>query len=334
MVGFQFVASDEIGNEIGFAKELVDIDMDLGVKNDFETRVKLTESNKEKYNYEHRIFIPGTEYGGIIRDIQVLTESNEMILRGPSLRGILAKKIVEPPEGEAYLILSGDLNDVIREIIGVRFGTFFVVPNVSTGITVNDWKVNRYVSVLNAIGKLLETYSCKLHIVYIQPEGLDCGYVEIQAKPIVDYSQTVEYSQHSKINMNVRDYRNGVNHLICLGSGENAERMVVHLYVQEDGSIGRNPYFIGIGESTEIYDYSNAESEEELIDGGLEYLRELRNYKQAELFVNHNEDYEIGDIISGYEAITNTKVQKPIVQKIFKFSNGKITIEYNVKGDD
>ena len=334
MVDLQFVVSDKDGKELGFAKELSDMDMDLGDKNDFETRVNLTETNKEKYNYGYRIFIPGTEYGGIIRDIQVLTESNEMILRGPSFRGVLGKKIVEPPDGEAYLILDGELNDVIREIIGERFGSFFVVPNTNTGITVSNWKVNRYVSVYSAIVKLVEAYGYKIQIAYIQPEGLDYGYVEVQAKPVIDYSEEIEYSKESKINMNVRDYRDGINHLICLGSGEGAERMVIHLYVQEDGSIGKNPYFIGIDEAAETYDYSNAESEEELVVGGAERLRELQNYKQAEIFVNDNEDYEIGDIISGYEAITNTQVQKPIVQKILKISNGNLTIEYNVKGDD
>ena len=45
-------------------------------------------------------------------------------------------------------------------------------------------------------------------------------------------------------------------------------------------------------------------------------------------------DLEIGDIVSGYDAITNTQVIKPVVQKILKMQDGKITIDYSVKGDE
>ena len=43
---------------------------------------------------------------------------------------------------------------------------------------------------------------------------------------------------------------------------------------------------------------------------------------------------EIGDIVGGYEEITGTRLQKPIVRKIIKTKNGKTTTEYKVKGDD
>ena len=45
-------------------------------------------------------------------------------------------------------------------------------------------------------------------------------------------------------------------------------------------------------------------------------------------------DLEIGDIVGGYEEITGTRLQKPVTRKIIKMKQGKITIDYEVKGDD
>ena len=45
-------------------------------------------------------------------------------------------------------------------------------------------------------------------------------------------------------------------------------------------------------------------------------------------------DLEIGDIVAGYDAVTNTQVIKPIIQKILKMQDGNITIDYSVKGDE
>ena len=56
----------------------------------------------------------------------------------------------------------------------------------------------------------------------------------------MDYSDYITYSQDYNIDFTIRDYRRGINHLICAGKGQNEERIVVHLYVQKDGSIGKS----------------------------------------------------------------------------------------------
>ena len=42
----------------------------------------------------------------------------------------------------------------------------------------------------------------------------------------------------------------------------------------------------------------------------------------------------MGDIVAGYDAITDTTVKKPIIQKILKLKDGEATIDYKMKGDD
>ena len=245
---------------------------------------------------------------------------------------MLIYKIIEPPEGQDHLILSGELNDVIREMIGDRFDGLIEVPKKSTGITVSNWKVDRYVTLYDAIMKLLNQHGYRLNIEYVQPSGLDYGYIAMEALPIIDYSEKLEYSQEAKANVTIKDYRAGVNHLICAGEGENQERAILHLYVQKDGSIGKEQYYYGKDELEAVYDYSSADKEK-LEEGGIKKLQELQNYKKCEITVEDIE-LEVGDIVAGYDAITDTTVKKPIIQKILKLKDGEATIDYKMKGDD
>ena len=310
----RFITTKPTGEEQGELCDTADVDMDIGKENDFEIRTTVSDSDTERIGYGCRIFVPGTEYGGIIKDIESISNTQEIVLRGDTWRGMLQYKIVEPPAGKDHLILSGELNTVIRMLIGDRFGDLFIVPENNTGIEVKNWKVDRYVT------------------LYVQPEGLEYGYVTVQAVPVENYSEDIEYSQEKGIHVTVRDSRNGVNHLVCTGQGENQDRIVLHLYVQKDGSIGKTQYYKGSEEKTAVYDYSSAD-EEKLEEDGKKRLKELQNYKKCEMTVN-DINLELGDIVAGYDTITDTQVIKPVTQKVVKSKNGEITIDYKVKGDD
>lgn len=186
-----------------------------------------------------------------------------------------------------------------------------------------------------AIMALLDVETLKayrLNISYIQPEGLEYGYASIQAVPIVDCSEQQEYSMEGNMHVDIRDCRNGVNHLVCAGEGENQQRAVVHLYVQQDGSIGETQYYFGQDEKAEAYIYTSADVTQ-LKEDGTKRLKDLMNYKKCEMTVE-DIDLELGDIVSGYDEITDTQVRKPVVRKILKVQNGSTTIDYKVEGED
>lgn len=328
----KFIAARDTGEELGYIGNDTDIDLDLGDTNDFELRMNQKSWTKDWYWYGSRIFVPRTEYGGIMNDLEAITKTREIVWRGPSWRGMLAQKVVEPPDGEDHLTVSGDLNDILRELIGDRFDGLFFVPDVKTGASVTGWQVDRYVTLYDAIIKLLDSKGYRLQISYVEPEGLEYGYVTVQAVPVVDYSEDLEYSREGKVEFSIRDYRGGVNHLICAGKGQNEERVILHLYVQEDGSIGETQHYTGLAEHAATYEFSSADLDK-LKEDGTKRLKDLRNYKSIDVDVS-DIDLEIGDIVGGYEEITGTRLQKPVAGKIIKVQGGKVTIEYQVKGDD
>lgn len=328
---FQIIAADPQGKELDFLND-AEVDVDIGTDNDFELTISMADYG-ENYAYGNRVFIPDTEYGGLIEDMNVITKNDEIKLNGYTWRGLLTQKVVEPPDGEDNLVLNGELNTVIRELVGDRFGDLFIVEDVNTGAVLKNWTTDRYATLYDTIMKFLEAYGYRLKIWYQQGERTEPGAVHLQAVPVVDYSEQLEYSQDANLDFNVRDYRRGINHLICAGGGEGTERTILHLYVQEDGSIGKTQFYTGLSERTAYYDYGNAEDEEKLEEGGMKRLTELQNYKKFEVSVD-DIDLELGDIVGGREYITGTEVKKPVAGKIFNQKDGQVSIQYKLKGAD
>ena len=83
-----------------------------------------------------------------------------------------------------------------------------------------------------------------------------------------------------------------------------------------------------------MYDYPNAEDENELLEFGKEQLQELASYQKLELSVSDELDLAIGDIIAGRDRLTGLYLKKPIVNKVLKIKKGKETISYKVEGDN
>lgn len=324
------IVANEKGCELGVLKNYKEVEFSVGAENDFVITLKSQAVNKEFLWYESQVFIPGTEFGGIVKDITSLTKSKTVRFMGDTWRGMLSKKIISPPSGQDYLTVSGELNEVLRKMLKEHFGDWFVVPEESTEVTVN-YQFNRYVTLLEGLTSLLESVNYKLSIKYIQGAPGEAGYVEVSAAPINNYSEEEEYSQDCNIKMTVRDYRRGINHLICLGEGELKDRIRVDLYIQKDGSIGKTQYYKGLEERTDVYDYSSADVAE-LEEGGEKRLKELADYKEFDMNIE-KANLELGDIVSGRDHITGLYVVKPVIQKILKISTGKERIDYKLKGD-
>lgn len=330
MFPMRLITATAVGEEQGYID--CEFDLDIGDTNDFELRMNLYDWTPDMCDYGYMVVVPETEYGGLLEDMRVITRSNEIVWTGYTWRGLLMQKVVEPPANESHLILNGELNDVIRELIADRFGSLFIVPEVDTKVVLKNWQVDRYVTLYDAIMKFLDVKGYRLQITYKKEEGHAYGYVELQAVSVQDYSDRIEYDNDCDINFDIRDYRRGTNHLVCAGEGENEERVVLHLYVQEDGSIGKMQYYTGLAERAAVYDFPSADSKQ-LEKDGIKRLKELQNCKSIDMTVD-NIDLEIGDIVGGRESVTGTELKKPVIGKILRIQNGRAAIEYKVKGGD
>lgn len=327
------IIANASGKELGRLDYSIDMDLDLGDTNDFSFDMGYSSWNKEKMDYGFMLYIPGTEYGGIVGDIEVVTKNDLVTITGDTWRGLMDKKIIEPPSGQDHKTVSGELNTITASLLSGQFDGLMVVPQVSTGVSVSNYAFDRYCTLLVGLEGMYASVGYRLDIQYIQGDPGRPGWVEVQAVPAEDYSDQKEYSSDSRINYTARDYRRGINHLICAGTGEGADRTVLHLYVQADGSIGTNKYYTGLAERTALYSYTSQSDVEQLKKDGTKRLQSLMNYRQFDMSIE-DVDLAIGDIVGGRDYNTGILVQKPVVQKIFKISKGTISVDYKLKGDD
>jgi len=308
-----------------------DIDFDIGGENNFELALDYPSWNAD-FKQGALLYVPGTEYGGIIKDVEGMTETDQIFVRGYTWRGYLAHRIIEPPSGADYKTVSGELNAVIAEVIGSSLGSLFVVSDTDTGVNVT-YRFNRYVTVNDGLTAMLATKGYRLDIQYVQTET--GGYVQIQALPAGNYGSDIEISQDSRLNFTSRDYRMGVNHLICLGIGELAARTVIHLYADANGNISQTQTITGLNEIVEVFDNPGADSEV-LLATGTERFKTLLNYKSFQAALKDVDDLDLylGDTFTGRDYITGNVVTKPIIEKIVKREHGLFTVDYKIEGED
>lgn len=299
---------------------LQDFSLDLAFgsgENDFELTVSRENNVADSGCY---IYIQGTEYGGIIDAVKSDTGTAEVTYSGRTWHGILNSKILEPDSGQAYLTVSGDANTVLATlIVRMGLGALFQALSTPSGITVKTYQFDRYISGYNGILKMLKTVGAKLRIVH---NGTN---VVVSAVSVTDYTQ--DGVSDDQTALTVLKTKNKVNHLICLGTGELADRMVIHLYADAAGNISRTQTFTGLEEYTAVYDYSSVESEDDLVAGGTERFRELLQQDQLDVNFPESDDiYSVGDIVGATDNVTGISIAVPVTKKIVKIEGDLVSV--------
>ena len=124
------------------------------------------------------------------------------------------------------------------------------------------------------------------------------------------------------------------NHMICLGSGELEERLVVHLYMNQYGQIVDQPYYTGLDRIDTVYNYSGQTDADKLREDGIKKFKELTQKVTSKAYMVTNDiSVTIGDIVSGRERITGIKVRVPVVRKIYRRTGIKETYDYKLQGE-
>jgi hypothetical protein len=302
-----------------------DIDFDIGhpdrSTNDFLMRGVLPED-------VGGIYVPGTEFGGLIDRLQSRNTSETVTNRGFTWRGLLTQGVIEPPADENYKVVSGDANAIIRDLLSSFLGGLFYVPEETSGIMITNYQFVRFCTILDGLTDMLAENGAKL---VVKADKLSAGApvrVQVSAAPITTIGD--KYSKEYPVDMTYTETRRGITHLICLGQGELKDRTRIDLYVGANGEITDTPYYTGINDRTATFDYSNAQSKSELRKYGIRRLNELKPGKA--IGINDAEvDGDVGDKVYGYMNGMGTTVT--IVQKVLTISGGIWTYESKIEGD-
>lgn len=269
------------------------------------------------------IYAENTEYGGIVGGMKSNSNEETRVSIGRTWHGILNSKVIEPDPGADYFTISGDANECLAFMVArLGLSALFSASKELAGISINGYQFARYVKGYDGLVAMLASAGAKLKMRWISTS------VQMYAEKIVDYTDAPIDSDEAILK--VERYGNKVNHLICLGAGELAARAVIHLYVDQHGRIGGTQFYTGVEEITEVYDYSNAQDNEELRAGGVKRLEELRNIDKVDVLADESTDveYDVGDVIGGTDTYSGNTAKATITQKIVKIDNGAVSIDY------
>jgi len=322
-VTYDLVYANEDMEDLGV---LVRYALDLAIgadENDFELVVDMSSHVCREGYY---IYIEGTEYGGIVDAIRVRTAEKDITYKGRTWQGILGSKVLEPDAGEDYLVISGEANLAIGKLLErIGLSGLFVASREDSGLGINNYRMNRYIDGYTGLVKMLASAGGKLKISFQNRK------VVLEAVPEMDYSQDEQFDS-DLVELDLEKGYHPVNHVICLGKGDLAGREVVHLYADREGGIGKGQQLVGLEEVTAVYENVNAESMEELEQGGISLMEESRAAaSRMSMSFNSDDDvYDVGDTVGAVEHVTGIMATERISKKIVGISNGNINIEYKV----
>ncbi len=303
---------------------LFQLDMSYGTdENDFELTIGKADCAGLSYG---SVIYAENDIGGIVDGMKSSNDDDNIVLSGRTFSGLLNSRVVVPQSGVAYYIDNGDAKAVIRRLIGyLHAGELFYCDNGAAGVDINcKW---RYAKAYDALSDALAAVNARLILNWSRDlKKIVIDVEKIEAQTMVD--------NDNNIVLTVSHFENTVNHLICLGGGELEERTVIHLYLDGNGDVTTTQYYTGKNEYTDIYDYPNAESAEQLVIDGAKKLLELEAENNlADLqIVDGATDFEIGDKISATEYITGVQVESYITQKIIKTDGETLNTSYKVGG--
>lgn len=276
-----------------------------------QVQLKLHSSQKTELAKGSLIWSPGTEYGGIIQDIQSKLETDGqryVYYSGPSWSGRLSQRIVCPPTGKDHYTLEGEANEALNtlmEYLGLDY--LFQVPEGNSGITLNT-DLDRFADGYSALRKAAAENDCRLSMKYDNT----AKKVIIQFVPRETRGNYT--SDNSPISVTVGS---PVNHLVCAGTGELQNRVVVHLYVDKNGNVSQTQYYKGADEISALYENTSADKDK-LIEEGTKKLLEYQEVNQVEISVEDGSEdlYPLDDVIVGFDPVTGIKASSTIAKKV------------------
>ena len=275
------------------------------------------------------VYFDGGECGGVVDSLKDSLKDGRSTLTygGRTWHGILANKILSPDSGKDYLTVSGSASSVIGSLISrVGLDSVFdavVPPDGSDDPTIKQYQFDRYTDCYTGLRKMCAANGLKLRLAYAS------GRVNIWAEPVAHYGDSID---SDLIDFDATRTWRKPNHLIGLGKGDLAARVVVHWYADSKGNVTQTQSLRGVDEITQVYDYSSAETAE-LNQKTREKLQELQSEGDVKVTVRDDANvvFDVGDTVASRDNLTGITVNATISKKIVKVSGGVMSVDYEAE---
>lgn len=293
-----------------------DFDLDLAYgadQNDFELS-----GLSRRLSQGWRWWVDGTPWGGVVDTVRVEASGDgvsALSYRGRSVQGVMAAKVVEPPAGQSHLVVSGEANAVIGQLLSRCDVPWLRASDADSGIVLASYRVHRYVSLYDALRMSLASAGARLAVSFVD------GAPVLSAVAADTYgdvpSERVGFDAE-------RTYR-PCNHLVGLGAGEGASREVVHWYADASGAVSQTQTLTGLDEVEETYDYSGSE---DLSADTRDKLEGMQGQGAFEVDLPDDARLDVGDVVTASDAETGLSVRAEVTKVVVSVQRGRATVSY------
>ena len=274
------------------------------------------------------VYIDDSECGGVVdaMEDQLTSGISTITYTGRTWHGVLANKILAPDAGKDYLTVSGSASSVIGSLIS-RVGldaVFEAVDSPTAGAqAIKQYQFDRYTDCYTGLRKMCAASGLKLKMAYAS------GRVNIWAEPVAHYGDSID---SDLVDFDATRTWRKPNHMIGLGKGDLAARVVVHWYADAKGNVSQTQSLRGVDEITQVYDYSSAEADE-LNKQTKKKLEDLQSEGDVKVTVREDTGilFDVGDTVTARDNLTGVTVNATISKKIVKVSNGVLSVDYEAE---
>ena len=386
-----------VGNDgflITYFDKIKKFDMDSAGSMDFELVIDKEDydNNRNVFTYGNFVVLRTEELGafqnaeteqvwltpqdnaGMIEKLKFTSSTNEITIKGPTLRGILQNRIIRPAYGDDYYTIPSGWNisyamqetlsdaerrDYCKYNTAMLIDADFIHPS-TTVYTTSEFQFDRYCTYLDGITKFLRDYGMRLN-VWLRQSGFDSTTGKKKFDFFIwpdvpkDYSDEMLTNYMKGINYEVELGQSegvggdGVNILNGLGKGDLHERQVTvwstlatstHkvTYYSFHPTTSDKLYTSPLNIHEDIYDYSNAEN--------WNYLNNVTKEKMIDE-VNKNKQYtlsidpelfeyqlEVNDKIAMYDQAFRTTMSAIVTNKIYRIEGGTVKVEYQLENGE
>lgn len=266
-----------------------------------------------------RWIVDGSPYGGIVDEVKVVSDdAPAMSYRGRSLQGVLAAKVVQPDEGQSHLVVSGEANSVIAQMLDRCSVTWLAASADNSGISVESYRFHRYVDLWSGLRMMLASCGARLMIRCVNNVPVLSAVARDSYGDVPGELVSFEAS---------RAYR-PVNHLIGLGTGTLADREVVHWFADASGTVSQTQTLFGLDEVCDVYDLSG--ESDDLSGKTRDKLAEMQGQGTFEVDLPGDAPLDVGDVVTASCPYPSMSVEAQVVKVIVKVDAGEATVSREV----
>lgn len=306
------VVSDIDGTAL---RELSNFDLEAAFGED-ENEISVVCDASEAPSEGQYVHIDGSDVIGTIDEVTADTTTSEVECKGRTAHGILQGKILVPDSGKSHITVSGQVDTVLTSLI-TRMGLseLFSAAENSTRVS---YTFERFVDGYTGLTAMLKANNMRPRFRWSD------GGIVIHAEEIETYGDAID---SDLIDFEVTVVGRRTNHLVCGGTGEDADRTIIHFYADSKGNVSKKQSLFGVDEIAAFYDYSNAD-EEKLDEEGREKLEEMQSEGTVSVTVSGDQPFVVGDVVTGRDNRTGVAVTVEIVKDVVTVSGGVLSHEY------